>query len=444
MAKDASVTDIQQVSQQALVPIANPEEQARYYSLGMTYMSDNQSIIPRDLAGNILFEESALVKPLLIIEPVAEQITTISTLRVLDTAFQYYKFPVSVNVTSSIDIDLDFDIQAIDVEVEDLISTRLTIPARVGLEDQPQTQRALLAGISRLPFVGGEQEEIGTFTITPDILDTLRANNQTLKFTIQTQFYHGGSNGVFMSIERAMPEVWRGSGKLYEVQTYASKQAGYSDGPNAYPLHSLEYVLDIINDAAPYDKYWIQVNVGNAYYALTDNCYWKIDVIDIPTTPSLTGTVGYGVYSFGGSSRLVERTTSGAESIFYKSGAGQLEALGDYPVPSVTSPPTETPEPPPPTDDTNADNNLPTDDTNADNNLPTDDTNADNNFDDGTVYLTTNVYFPFGTAGFENEVRSLITSNIGANAGQILGSWQFSNNEWVAINDTDNTDHGGY
>jgi hypothetical protein len=215
MAKDASVTDIQQVSQQALVPITNPEEQARYYSLGMTYMSDNQSIIPRDLAGNILFEESALVKPLLIIEPVAEQITTISTLRVLDTAFQYYKFPVSVNITGSVDVD--FEIQALEIEEQDLISTRLTIPARVDQpNDQPQTQRAL-QGISRLPFVGGSQEEIGTFTITPDILDTLRANNQTLKFTIQTQFYHGGSQGVFMSIERAMPEVWRGSGKLYEV-----------------------------------------------------------------------------------------------------------------------------------------------------------------------------------------------------------------------------------
>ena len=433
MAKNAIVTSFQQLARQTLVSIENLQDQARYNSLGMTYMSDNQSIIPRDLAGNILFEESALVKPLLILEPVAEQITTISTLRVLDTAFQYYKFPVSVNVTSSIDIDVDFDIQSLEVEEQDLISTRLTIPARVDGNDQPKTFRALPDGISRLPFVGGAQEEIGTFIITPDILDTLRANNKTLKFTIQTQFYHGGSNGVFMSIERAMPEVWRGTGKLYEVQTYASKQAGYSDGPNAYPLHSLEYVLDIINDAAPYDKYWIQVNVGTPYFALTDNCYWKIDVIDIPTTPSLTGTVGYGVYSFGGSSRLVERTTSGGESIFYKSGTGQLQALGQYPVPSVTSPPTSTPEPSPPTDDTSPDNNL-----------PTDDTNADNNFDDGTVYLTTNVYFPFGTAGFENEVRSLITSNIGANAGQILGSWQFSNNEWVAINDTDNTDYGGY
>jgi len=434
MAKNAIVTSFQQLAQQTLVSIENLQDQARYNSLGMTYMSDNQSIIPRDLAGNILFEESALVKPLLIIEPVAEQITTISTLRVLDTAFQYYKFPVSVNITSSVNVDVDFEIQAQEIEEQDLISTRLTIPARVDVNDQPQTQRGLPVGITRLPFVGGSQEEIGTFTITPDILDTLRANNQTLKFTIQTQFYAGrGSDGVFMSIERAMPEGWRSNGKLYEVQTYAGSVVDFSDGPNAYPLHSLEYVLDIINDAAPYDKYWIQVNVGNEYFALTDNCYWKIDVIDIPITPSLTGTVGYGVYSFGGSSRLVERTTSTGESIFYKSSDGQLKALGQYPVPGVTSPPPPTPEPTPPTDDTNPDNNL-----------PTDDTNAYNNLDNGTVYLTTGVYFPFGTPGFENEVRSLITSNTGPNAGQILGSWQFSNNEWVAINDTDPNDTGGY
>lgn len=416
MAKNAIVTGIQQLAQQTLVSIENFQDQARYNSLGMTYMSDNQSIIPRDLAGNILFEESALVKPLLIIEPVAEQITTISTLRVLDTAFQYYKFPVSVNVTSSIDIDLDFDIQAIAVEEQDLISTRLTIPARVQVNDQPETQRPLPAGISRLPFVGGEQEEIGTFTITPDILDTLRANNQTLKFTIQTQFYaKGGSDGVFMSIERAMPEVWRANGKLYEVQTFASKQTGYSDGQNSYPLHSLEYVLDIINDTAPYDKYWIIANTGRGYSALTDNCYWKIDVIDIPTTPSLTGTVGYGVYSFGGSSRLVELTTSGAESIFYKSGTGQLQALGQYPVPGTTSTTT-----PPDSDDTS----TPAPD---DTSTPVLDDDTDDDTDDGTGYLITGEYFPFGSPGLQDEVRYLVT----VNTGELLGVWQFSEGEWI-------------
>ena len=392
MAKDASVTDIQQVSQQALVSIGNPEQQARYNSLGMTYMSDNQSIISRDLAGNILFEESALVKPLLIIEPVAEQITTISTLRVLDTAFQYYKFPVSVNVTGSVDIDVDFDIQSLEVEEQDLISTRLTIPARVDGNDQPQTQRSLPVGISRLPFVGGAQEEIGSYTVTPDILDTLRANNKTLKFTIQTQFYHGDSDGVFMSIERAMPEEWRSNGKLYEVQTYASKQTDYSDGPNAYPVHSLEYVLDIINDTAPYDKYWIQVNVGDPYLLLTDNCYWKIDVIDIPTTPSLTGTIGYGVYSFGGSSRLVERTTSGVVSIFYKSCDGQLKALGQYPVPSVTSAPAEQP--------------------------PDNTTNTSGTTEPASV----NVYPPFGVIGYNTEIRYLSDNN-----GDIIDAYIWSN-----------------
>jgi len=388
MAKDAIVTDIKPMDQQIFI-YESPEAQARYNSLGMTYMSDNQSIIPRDLAGNILFEESALVKPLLIIEPVAEQITTISTLRVLDTAFQYYKFPVSVNITDSVDVD--FEIQAQEIEEQDLISTRLTIPARVDGNDQPQTQRGLPVGITRLPFVGGSQEEIGTFTITPDILDTLRANNKTLKFTIQTQFYHGDSDGVFMSIERAMPEGWRSNGKLYEVQTFASKQTDYSDGPNTYPLHSLEYVLDIINDAAPYDKYWIQVNVGDPYFALTDNCYWKIDVIDIPITPSLTGTVGYGVYSFGGSSRLVERTNGQAESIFYKSSNGQLKALGQYPVPGATST-----TPPPPDNTTNTSGT--------------------------TEPASVNVYPPFGVIGYNTEIRYLSDNN-----GDIIDAYIWSN-----------------
>ena len=319
MAKDASVTDIQQVSQQALVPIANPEEQARYYSLGMTYMSDNQSIIPRDLAGNILFEESALVKPLLIIEPVAEQITTISTLRVLDTAFQYYKFPVSVNITGSV----DFEIQALEIEEPDLISTRYTIPPIFDTQNQPITylrintnrpstwfkfndgNGALDSGPRRLPFVGPEQQELGTYTITQNTLDTLRAKNQTLKFTIKTQFTSQnktGNVGFWLSIGRAMPVSWRSSGFLYEL--YSDTKGMF--GTNEYPVLELEYVLDIINDAAAYDNYEINVQSSDSSWVLTDNCYWRIDVIDIPTTPSLTGTIGYGVYSFGGNARLSE------------------------------------------------------------------------------------------------------------------------------------------
>jgi len=343
MAKDASVTDLQQMAQQALVSIENPEEQARYYSLGLTYMSDNQSIIPRDLAGNILFEESALVKPLLIIDPVAEQITTISTLRVLDTAFQYYKFPVSVNVEPTAELDFDFELDSTDI-----ISDRYIIPTTFDAQNQPETYlrintstattwftnpeedevQTATAGPKRLPFVGRDQQELGTYTITQNTLDTLRAKNQTLKFTIKTQFTSQNKTqnvGFRMIIGRAMPEAWRNSGFLYEVYTETK-------GPlqtNEYPVLELEYVVDIINDAAAYDMYDIKVVSGGNSWVLTDNCYWRIDVIDIPTTPSLTGTVGYGVYSFGNSSRLSEITNAGGTSTpIFEQVDGQLKALG--------------------------------------------------------------------------------------------------------------------
>ena len=432
MAKDASVTDILQVFQQELIPILNPEEQARYYSLGMTYMSDNQSIIPRDLAGNILFEESAPVKPLLIIEPVAEQITTISTLRVLDTAFQYYKFPVSVNMTtSSIDLDTDFEL-----EEQDLISTRYTIPPTFDAQNQPQTylriststnttwftnpdwdaEQTATSGPRRLPFVGPEQQELGTYTITQNTLDTLRAKNQTLKFTIKTQFTSQnktGNVGFRMIIGRAMPESWRSNGFLYELYTETKGILQIGE----YPVLELEYVLDIINDAAAYDKYEITVVSGANSWVLSDNCYWKIDVIDIPTTPSLTGKIGYGVYSFGGNSRLSEITDAGGTTYpIFEQVDGQLKALTSYyPLPGVTSP-DDTSTPPPESDDTS---------TPVAYNWP----------DDGTGYLTTGEYFPFGFPGFELEVRNLLTSN----TGQILGSWQFSNNVWYEIYENEDT-----
>ena len=395
MAKNAIVTSFQQLAQQTLVSIENLQDQARYNSLGMTYMSDNQSIIPRDLAGNILFEESALVKPLLIIEPVAEQITTISTLRVLDTAFQYYKFPVSVNITSSVDIDVDFEIQAQEIEEQDLISTRYTIPPIFDTQNQPQTylrintsqfstwfkqdgNGALDAGPRRLPFVGPEQQELGTYTITQNTLDTLRAKNQTLKFTIKTQFTSQNKTanvGFRMIIGRAMPESWRSSGFLYEL--YAETKGILQTG--AYPVLELEYVLDLINDAAAYDNYEINVVAGDPAWVLTDNCYWRIDVIDIPTTPSLTGTVGHGVYSFGGSSRLSEITNAGGTTYpIFEQVNGQLKALGIYPDASGNVVQSES------TDDTSNTSGI--------------DPFVDN-------------YPPFGVPGYDTETREFVDNN---------------------------------
>jgi hypothetical protein len=80
---------------------------------GLTYVSNNTSIHPRDEAGNIILQENSETNPLLIIEPVMPAITNRSVIRVIDTTFQYFKFPVStlVNDAGSLDeLDIDFSI----------------------------------------------------------------------------------------------------------------------------------------------------------------------------------------------------------------------------------------------------------------------------------------------------------------------------------------------
>ena len=57
------------------------DQQAQYRMNGLTYVSNNESIVPRDLAGNIILNEGATNNPLLIIDAVTEQITTKSALK---------------------------------------------------------------------------------------------------------------------------------------------------------------------------------------------------------------------------------------------------------------------------------------------------------------------------------------------------------------------------
>lgn len=83
------------------------EKQSKYRSQGLTYVSNNDSIIPRDDAGNIAMTEDSEENPLLIIDPVAEKVTTKSLLKVLNTRFEYYKFPVQVRTSGSVELNVD-------------------------------------------------------------------------------------------------------------------------------------------------------------------------------------------------------------------------------------------------------------------------------------------------------------------------------------------------
>ena len=81
---------------------------SKYIKNGLTTTSNNTVIHPRDGAGNITLNENSENNPLLIIETTSTKILQRSMLRVLDTNFEYFKFPVDVTpVASNFDLNVD-------------------------------------------------------------------------------------------------------------------------------------------------------------------------------------------------------------------------------------------------------------------------------------------------------------------------------------------------
>jgi hypothetical protein len=95
-------------------------ESMPYIKNGLTYKSNNTSIHPRDEAGNIVFQENSETNPLLIIEPVTPNISTKSVLRVVDTTFQYFKFPVAASIDAVEIVTSDLELDLTDIESDAL------------------------------------------------------------------------------------------------------------------------------------------------------------------------------------------------------------------------------------------------------------------------------------------------------------------------------------
>jgi hypothetical protein len=85
-------------------------QQLKYKINGLTVTSNDTNIMPRDEAGNVILYENAETNPLLIIEPVDTKIMLDSVLRVLNTRFEYFKFPVTTTAVEDEDIEIDITI----------------------------------------------------------------------------------------------------------------------------------------------------------------------------------------------------------------------------------------------------------------------------------------------------------------------------------------------
>lgn len=290
---------------------------AEYSVNGITYKSNNINIIPRDPAGNIIVQPNSDLNKILVIEPVVKRVNLPSILKVYDTSFQYYKFPVSVISTETEDLDVNIDF--------DTISTRYVIPYQEYPAGVPNSYRRLntsyesgwyvnddpavgsVSGFTRLPFTGANQSEPGAFSITPSILKLLQDEGKTIKFSVQmlgTPRNTSDNTGFSLRIRRDNPSAYRN----WELPTvYTTTKGEFNSGD--YPLLKIDYIVNL-EDIIEYDKFSIEAVAGGPAWYLGDSTYWDLQVID--NVPGLLENSFNGVTSVSAKTRL---TVNGNEVI---------------------------------------------------------------------------------------------------------------------------------
>ena len=279
--------------QNLLDPVAL-RQTSKYIKDGLTVVSNNTDIIPRDANGNIVVQSGSYI----VIEPNSFNFNSKPMLDILDTRFNYFSFPVQIT-SNPIDVDVSFDF--------DNISAKYIIPVATDSQGQVQVLRKIdlsytgsnwyygdrpsYGGPKELQFTGGVQENVNSYTITEGALTTLKQQNKTLKFTIQIQ-WHPEKNyrtGFRTEISRRNPSynplplpviIYK------EAKASPSGVVNSSTNPlgfayNDYPYIQVTYIVDM-NNTRKGDVYSIRSVSGNPSYILAQNCTWDIDVVDIP------------------------------------------------------------------------------------------------------------------------------------------------------------------
>jgi hypothetical protein len=284
-------------------PLTQPDFVIDYSENGLTYVSDDTTILPRDGAGNISIEPSS--SNLLIIEPIIDKVTTNSVLKVIDTSFQYYKFPVAT-VPNRLSVDLNI------VDSEEILYTELILPTSLDSRNQIMDLDNIntsyesnwyygtnnSSGFKSLPFTGGIQPKANGYTITQDAIDVLREKNKTLKFRIQLQFLprYPGRTAIQVRLNRTNGKSFR---NFNQVILYAEGNVGNVGDPsnnpydfrprNEYPYFEMEYYVDM-NDIVAGDYYVLEAVAGNETWCMNSNGFWDVEPADIPSVPSYYGS----------------------------------------------------------------------------------------------------------------------------------------------------------
>jgi hypothetical protein len=132
-----------------------------YVSNGLTALSNDTDLVPRDSAGNVIIDAADPENQVLIIEPVVRQITQRSFLNTIDTAFSYFSFPVTTTPPTET-VDLAKVVSGVDPDI---------IYARYKPSEDQQIQRGTVYFSILMDVVedGLPQKNTNAYYITPEI-----------------------------------------------------------------------------------------------------------------------------------------------------------------------------------------------------------------------------------------------------------------------------------
>jgi hypothetical protein len=211
--------------------------QVKYQNQGLTYVSNNVNVIPRNENGNIALQEGVDNNPLLIIEPTVNRITTKSMLRVLDTQFKYFKFPARTAVVDEdvVDLDLDLDLQSLD-----------PVFARY----RPSEDREILAANTYSGILmdevqdGLSQQSPNTYTISKD----LKNSGADLRFRIKLQHRYDAPSGFGTAFFSIIKTSEQGLNREYRTfENTSNLRPNVPGSINQYEVQNLEVDIVIPN-----------------------------------------------------------------------------------------------------------------------------------------------------------------------------------------------------
>jgi len=245
--------------------MATVERSAKYIQKGLTLVSADTSIHPRDEAGNIVLHENSETNPLLIIEPNSVRISTNSIIRVLDTTFNYFKFPVTVTADSGINLNIDLS-GATDV-LPDLVYARYKPSANFSPSGTPDfTPTGILMDIVE---DGLPQAETNKYKISKDIKNT----GTDLRIRAQIQHTTPSGGNIYFYVARSGPSTGKDLTWQGPFQT-GDGSIGVNETQTAFvdfivPNSDIQ-IGDIYQIAASTGQSDHVINADQTYFVVTD------------------------------------------------------------------------------------------------------------------------------------------------------------------------------